>query len=191
MHTQPLPNDKNTLATQGVNQQVPEGGAKVSNQTYTSEGGAKLANQTNRVIAGEIREVIEVPHNSEGSQVPQVRKLHDPTKVSALRKPQVIMIGDSTTQHVNDKQFFGYRTNVAIRRVHTVSEAIETTKVWQRCDTVQHCIVHLGVHDIIDTPEKNPTRNLCGLLGHFRWLYPNAQICFSEILEVGGFATFH
>ena len=97
-----------------------------------------------------------------------------------------LLIGDSTVKYVDKQRLLGRNMRSYIQRASTTAVVKENTLSWQRDSDVKYVVVHNGVNDV--RGGKSPeyiVENLTESLTQLKMTFPNAKLCYSEMLYVG------
>ena len=160
-----------------VTSQSPSGEVKVVNggAVYNSGTSSSLLDNTDNGVNVNERDDAFSEQSAPRSQ-----------KMNLLMKADTIFLHDSTPKHVQQRRFMGAHLQSFSQRASTTGKALEYIKSWPMNSKVKYAFVHEGVNDITDNLSPDLiVRNLKSILLEMRKKYPNAMVCYSDILFIG------
>ena len=96
-----------------------------------------------------------------------------------------LLIGDSTTKHVNIKRYMG-STQSFVQRASTSRSALDILQDWKPNTSAKLAVLHVGVNDIRDgVVVSDIVKILQACLHKMHQVFPNARIAYSEALFIG------
>ena len=107
---------------------------------------------------------------------------------SGRRNPtdaEAILIGDSTTKHIDKDKFMGYRSFQLHRSSTSISARNAIINI-APSNSIKFGVLHVGVNDVRDGSIPDETvENIERCLTDLKNKFPNAKVAFTEILYVG------